>query len=170
MAEAIPEIIPSYGALKATRGIVGGEALRSVVPQFLKAGASDMVGELTTTASEDFINRVAGTGDMSPLGDKLKETAIQSAIQIPISSSVMGATGAVMGRVNKRNYDKAIKSLNGAVQSGLDNGQIKVTKNGQSVAMSADEVANLLLSDTEEDGVLFNRETQEEDIFKKCCR
>ena len=48
----------------------------------------------------------------------------------------------------------------------LDNGQIKVTKNGQSVAMSADEVANLLLSDTEEDGVLFNRETQEEDIFK----
>jgi hypothetical protein len=166
LAEAIPEIIPSYGALKATRGIVGGEALRSVVPQFLKAGASDIVGELSTTASEDFINRVAGTGDMSPLGDKLKETAIQSAIQIPISSSVMGATGAVMGRVNKRNYDKATKSLNEAVQSGLDNGQIKVTKNGQSVAMSADEVANLLLSDTEEDGALFNRETQEEDIFK----
>jgi hypothetical protein len=103
---------------------------------------------------------------MSPLGDKLKETAIQSAIQIPISSSVMGATGAVMGRVNKRNYDKATKSLNEAVQSGLDNGQIKVTKDGQSVAMSADEVANLLLSDTEEDGVLFNKETQEEDIFK----
>ena len=166
LAEAIPEIIPSYGALKATRGIVGGEALRSVVPQFLKAGASDIVGELSTTASEDFINRVSGTGDMSPLGDKLRETAIQSAIQIPISSSVMGATGAVMGRVNKRNYDKATKSLNEAVQSGLDNGQIKVTKNGQSVAMSADEVANLLLSDTEEDGVLFSRENQEEDILK----
>ncbi len=166
LAETIPEIIPFLSVLRATRGIVGGETIKSVIPQFLKAGASDIVGELVTTASEDSINRVSGTGDMSPLGDKLKETAIQSAIQIPISSSVMGATGAVMGRVNKRNYNKAMESLKGAVQSGLDNGQIKVTKNGQNVAMSTDEVTSLLLSDTEDDGVIFKRETQEEDIFK----